>query len=285
MIDTHCHIHFRAFKDDMDEAIARSLEVGVRMMTIGTQSDTSRHAVEVAEAHEGVWCAVGVHPSHTHAHTLHVDESETIQTREETFDAEFYGALARSSQKVVAIGEVGLDAYRLPKDEGEAMAVLAAQEHCVRSALNLADEVGLPVVLHVRDAHARMLAILTAYLAEGKLARRGVVHCFTGTVEEARAYHAMGFLTSITGIVTFADKRDPAAMTDLQKTVAALPLEMLMVETDAPYLAPAAHRGKRCEPWMVREVAAKIAQLQDVSVEEVERVTDANAQKLFGISW
>ncbi|KKW35103.1 MAG: Mg-dependent DNase [Candidatus Giovannonibacteria bacterium GW2011_GWA2_53_7] len=169
------------------------------------------------------------------------------------FDREAYRALATSSKKVVAIGEVGLDYYRLPSDEADT--VVAAQKEHLGHALDLADELNLPVVLHVRDAHASMMAMLGAYRGVGRLARRGVVHCFTGTVDEARAYHALGFLTSFTGIVTFVDRKHPDELTELMKTVQALPLEMMLVETDAPYLAPQAHRGKRNEPWMVTLVA------------------------------
>lgn len=280
MIDTHCHIHFRGYKDDMEEVIKRTQEKGVRMITIGSQAKNSKEGIAVAEKYDGIWCTVGVHPSHTHHHTLHVDENETIETKEEGFDKDYYRSLIESSDKVVAIGEVGLDYYRLDKDIEE---VKAKQREVLIDALDLADEMRLPLVLHVRDAHADMVALLSSYVGAGKLSRRGVIHCFTGTTDEARAYHEIGFLTSFTGIVTFPDKKDPEAITPLQQTVIDLPLEMIMVETDAPWLTPMPDRGKRNEPWQVIRVAEKIADLKGISIKEVDRVTTANAERLFGI--
>ncbi len=281
MIDTHCHIHFPAYDADRAEMLARAREHGVGMITIGTKLDSSKAAVALAERHDDIWCTIGVHPSHTHVGTLHQDDYEGTEVHREMFDREAYRALATSSKKVVAIGEVGLDYYRLPSDEADT--VVAAQKEHLGHALDLADELNLPVVLHVRDAHASMMAMLGAYRGVGRLARRGVVHCFTGTVDEARAYHALGFLTSFTGIVTFVDRKHPDELTELMKTVQALPLEMMLVETDAPYLAPQAHRGKRNEPWMVTLVAQKIAELKGLSFEEVDRATTQNAKRLFGL--
>ena len=282
MMDTHCHIHFPAYDADRDEVIHRAQDQGVQMITIGTKLSSSKAAVELADAHDDVWCTIGVHPSHVHKGTLHQDDDEGTEMHEEAFDVEAYRALASSSKKVIAIGEVGLDYHRLP-DEG-ADAVISAQKRELRSALDLADELHLPIVLHVRDAHEDMAAILSEYVASDRLQRRGVVHCFTGTVDEAKAYHTLGFLTSFTGIVTFVDRKRSDTLTDLMKTAQALPLEMMLVETDAPYLAPQSHRGKRAEPWMVQEVAQKIADLKGISIEEADRITTANAKRLFEIA-
>ncbi len=283
MIDTHCHIHFRAFDADMQEVINRTLEKGVKMITIGTQTSTSKTGIEVAEANEGVWCTVGLHPSHTHRQTLHVDENESIETRAEEFDKDYYRELIASSSKVVAIGEVGLDYFRLPELGAED--VIVSQKVNVNHALELANELDLPVVLHVRDAHDDMQEILEQFTSSGRLKRRGVVHCFTGTLREAVAYHDLGFYTSFTGIVTFKDKKNPSDITPLMAVAKDLPLEWMILETDAPYLAPSPHRGERCEPWMVMSVAEKIAELKEVDVGEVERITDENAKKLFNIEF
>ncbi len=283
MIDTHCHIHFPAYDADRDEVLARSRERSVGMIAIGTKLDSSKAAVDLAAQQSDIWCTIGVHPSHTHEGTLHQDDHEDSEVQQEAFDGEVYRALAASSNKVVAIGEVGLDYYRLPSDGADA--VVAAQKRELKAALDLADELNLPVGLHVRDAHADMVAMLGEYRAAHRLVRCGVVHCFTGTIDEAQAYHALGFLTSFTGIITFSDRKRPDELTELMKTVQALPLEMTLVETDAPYLAPQAHRGRRCEPWMVTLVAQKIAELKGVSMEEVDRVTTENARRLFGISF
>ena len=282
MTDSHCHIHFQSYKEDMEEVIARTQTRGVRMITIGTQTSTSKYGIEVAEAHENMWCSVGLHPSHVHRQTIHEDDQEAFNTRAESFDKDYYRELIKSSSKVVAIGEVGLDFFRLP-DIGKED-VMETQLINVHHALELANETDMPVILHVRDAHAEMVEVLKQYTESGRLERRGVVHCFTGTIEEARAYHDIGFYTSFTGIMTFRDKKDPEKLTPLMEVARDVPLEWMLVETDAPYLTPEPNRGKRNEPWMVIHVAEKIAKLKGVTVEEVERITDENANKLFKLA-
>lgn len=281
MIDTHCHVHVPAYAS-LEELLTRARQKNVRMITIGTNAQTSREAVAVAEQYPDIWCTVGLHPNYTHASTTHTDAHEVEQTQAESFDPEYYRALITQSTRVVAIGEVGLDYYRLP--EHGAQEVIAAQMEAVRAAITLATEVDLPLVLHVRDAHADMIKLLTEAIDQGQLARRAVVHCFTGTREDALAYHALGVYTSFTGIVTFRDKKHPERNTPIMEVVAALPLAMLMIETDAPYLAPEPHRGQQNEPWMVCFVAQKIAELHGISVEEVERVTTSTAETFFRLT-
>ena len=280
MIDTHCHVHFRAYKEDMDEVIRRSLDKGVRMITVGTQSTTSKNGIEVAEKYDGVYTTIGLHPNHT-CEQQFTDDLEEIKTRCEHFDSDYYRGLAKHP-KVVAIGECGLDYYRIPenlkRDE-----VIETQKVELRKQLDLADELNLPVVIHCRDAHADQTAMLREFIDAGKLKRRGVVHCFSGSIDEARAYHAIGFLTSFTGIITFPARKTEGLLSPIQQVVRDCPLEMMMLETDAPYLTPEPHRGKRNEPWYVQFVAAKVASLKNISVEEVDRVTTQNAEKLFGL--
>lgn len=204
MIDTHCHVHFRAYKNDMDAVIKRTLQKGVRLITVGTQSTTSKNGIEVAEQYDGVYTTIGLHPNHTCEQHFE-DELEEIQTRCESFDVAYYRKLAEHP-KVVAIGECGLDYYRIPA-EVDRQVLIEKQKAELRKQLALADELNLPVVIHCRDAHADQVAMLEEFIAAGKLARRGVVHCFTGTTEEARAYHALGFLTSFTGIITFPPRK------------------------------------------------------------------------------
>ncbi|MEK7105694.1 MAG: TatD family hydrolase [Patescibacteria group bacterium] len=280
MIDTHCHVHFRAYKDDMDEVIKRSLEKGVRMVTVGTQSTTSKNGIEVAEKYDGVYTTIGLHPNHTCEQHFE-DELEEIKTRCESFDVEYYRELGKHP-KVVAIGECGLDYYRIPEEVDRA-ALIVKQKEELRKQLSLADELNLPVVIHCRDAHTDQVAMLKEFIDAGKLSRRGVIHCFTGTIEEARAYHAIGFLTSFTGIITFPPRKSEGKISSLQQVVRDCPLEMMMLETDAPYLTPEPFRGKRNEPWYVQFVAAKVAALKNISVEEVDKVTTTNAEKLFGL--
>lgn len=298
-IDSHCHVHFQAYKDDMDEVVKRSLEAGVGMITVGTQSTTSKNGLELAERYDGVWCTIGLHPNHLHAQEF-VDEDELpgsdlpltpllgkegksgpvhIKTRAEHFDADYYRELAKHP-KVVAIGELGLDYYRIPpgvnidelKDDQKAQA---------REQLRFATEVDKPVVIHCRDgsttlntsAHADQIELLREEINRGGLKRRGVIHCFTGTVEEAKAYVELGFYISFTGIVTFGK--------NVMAVAKEIPLESILIETDAPYLTPAPHRGQRNEPRYVEYIAGKLAELKGVSVAEVARVTTENAIRLF----
>ncbi len=298
-IDTHCHVHFQAYKEDMDAIVERSLAAGVGLITVGTQSSTSKNGLALAEKYDGVWCTIGLHPNHLHAQEFH-DEDELppiiggvtapggelsssrqeeadsvkIKTRAERFDPDYYRELAKHP-KVVAIGEFGLDYYRVPP--GVDLDLMKAdQAEAVRAQLKFATEVNKPVVIHCRDAHADQIELLKAEIDRGGLARRGVIHCFTGTALEAAAYAEIGFLVSITGIVTFAK--------NLQEVVRQIPLSQIMIETDSPYLTPTPHRGERNEPAFVEHVAAKIAELHGISVDEVARVTTANAVKLFNLS-
>lgn len=248
------------------------------MITVGTKARTSRDAVALAEKHEGVWAAVGLHPGHLHAYPLDVEEE--IIPKPEDFDATIYRELAKSP-KAVAIGECGLDYYRIDEksDRGE---IKRKQEEVFRAHLDLADELNLPVIIHCRDAHMDVQTILQEYLVNGKLSCRGVIHCFTGTKSEALAYLPLGFLISFTGILTFPPRKNQEET--LAEVVRALPLDRLMVETDAPYLAPIPFRGKQNEPIYVRYVAEKIAEIKDIFFNTVAAQTSENARKLFKIS-
>lgn len=304
-IDTHCHVHFNAYKKDMDEVIRRSLSENVFMITVGTQTTTSRLAVETAERYDGVWAAIGLHPNHTVEQEFFDEEEldlppfqggikkgsqeaktrfDHVKTRCESFDSAYYRELAKHP-KVVAIGEFGLDYYRIPENV-EREEVIARQKVAARAQLAFADELDLPVIIHSRDAHQDQFALLKEFVEAGKLTRRGVVHCFTGTLEQAQDYLSLGFLISFTGIITFPPKKNdtaPNGRSPLQNVVAALPLEAMMVETDAPYLAPQPVRGERNEPRFVKHVAEKIAELKGLSLEEVATATNANARLLFQI--
>lgn len=289
LIDTHCHVHFNAYKDDMDDVIKRTLDKGVFMITVGTQKDTSRLGLEVAERYDGLWASVGLHPNHLTKQEFWDDEelppqeqpNSIIRTRAETFDPAYYLALAKHP-KCVAIGECGLDYYRIPVDQ-EVQEVKEAQEVALRGQFDVATQAGLPVIIHCRDAHGRQAELIEEYVSAGKLARRGVVHCFTGTLEEARRYLDLGFYISFTGIITFPPRKGEGSVSPLQQVVRDVPLASILVETDAPYLTPIPHRGKRNEPWYVQFVAEKVAELKSISVEEVAEMTTQNARQLFGL--
>lgn len=273
-IDTHCHVHFNAYKDDMYQVVQQNLDRGVAMVTVGTQSTTSENGIKLAEQFDGVWATIGLHPNHVHAQQFHdTNEIETIKTRSEAFDPSFYEPLV-SHPKVVAIGEFGLDYYRIPEG-ADANQVKADQKAECEKQLAFASAHNKPIVIHCRDAHADMADLLEAEIGRGGISKRGIIHSFTGTKQEADRYIAMGFKLGINGILFFSK--------ELQQVVAATPLESLVLETDAPYLTPPPNRGKRNEPFRVEEVAQLIADLKNITVDEVARQTTANAQAVFGL--
>lgn len=283
LVDTHCHVHFNSFRDDSDEIIKKSREHGVFMNAVGTHKDTSARAVECARAHEGVWASVGLHP--VHLFSQHLDEEESsFQTREEHFDETYYGALA-ADPKVIAIGECGLDTYRLPEGMTRE-SVLGRQKEVFAGHVRVARKVGKPLVIHVRDAYEEMIEIIRVENAAGQAPLRGVIHCYISNWKNAEQFLNLGMYLGFTGIITFPPKKsDPAAQEALLEVVRRAPLERMLLETDSPYLAPGKYRGKRCEPWMVEETAKKIAELKGITYVEVARVTTENAQKLFAISF
>ncbi|MDP3985448.1 MAG: TatD family hydrolase [bacterium] len=274
LIDSHCHVHFPAYNDDRKEVLDRARTLGIRMITVGTNLATSTIACELAQNESSVWASVGMHPSHVAPSAHDAWEGPTIESN---FEIEKYEALARHP-KVVAIGECGLDFYRIPETMSRE-AYIEKQEKLLRTQLDMAHRLDLPVIIHCRDAHEKLTGILKEYIDESKLARRGVIHCFTGTRGEAEKHVALGFYISFTGIVTFAPKK--GRENPLIEAVKSVPADRILVETDAPYLAPEPYRGKRNEPAFVREVAESIARMRSTSFEEMAKQTTENAERLF----
>lgn len=281
LIDTHCHVHFAAYEHDMDEVVKRTLDAGIDMITIGTQSTTSLNGIKLAERYEGVWATVGLHPNHVHRQeffdTNELPASEQpnpkIKTRAESFDPEYYRQLAQH-EKVVAIGEFGLDFYRIPEHLSKEQVIKDQEEELIKQ-LNFANEINKPIVIHCRDAHNRQYEILKDFTDRGLLAKRGVIHSFTGNIEDAQKYHSIGFSVAFNGIATFAK--------ELKEVVKAIPNDQLLIETDSPYLSPAPNRGKRNEPLNVRYIAEFIAEQRNVSIEEIAEITTYNAKQLFNL--
>lgn len=277
LFDTHCHLQFKAFDDDRDAVIGRCLERGMRMLTVGTQRDTSRTAVELAKTSHGrIFAAIGLHP--VHLHPRFVDEQEgAFKSREENFDYAYYRELAQAPE-VIAIGETGLDFYHLP-DDVPREEVIKKQTEVFLQHVKLAQELNKAMVIHCREAYRELADLIAQYAGV-----RGTVHCFTGTEEEAEQLLELGLYIGFTGVITFPPKAsNPEAHERLLEAVRRVPLGRLLIETDAPYLAPAEYRGKKCEPWMVEEVAKKIAELKGLDVTAVKNATAENAEKLFGI--
>jgi TatD DNase family protein len=283
LIDSHAHLHFPAFDTDIQDVLTRTHEANIGLITVGTKFATSQSGIAFAEVNENVWCTIGLHPGHVHNHNF-VDENEethSVPAPEASFDEEKYGALV-GHPKVVAIGEFGLDYSRVP--EGMDIEVFKdEQREVARAQLRFATKHGKPVVIHCRGgatadvtgAHDDMRTLIAEEIGRGGLEKRGVIHCFTGTAEDARKYAELGFLISVTGIVTFG-KSVAAAVKEI-------PLEQMMIETDCPYLAPVPHRGKRNEPANVALVARAIADAKGIAYSEVAKVTTENAMRLFGL--
>jgi len=285
LIDTHSHIHFCAYDDDREAVLARSRERDIAMITVGTLAETSRSAIEFAQMHSDVYATVGLHPNYASGQD-YIDEMEEekavgdgghAEIRREIFDPREYLEMAKHP-KVVAIGETGLDYFHFPKGADVELAK-KMQKDVLREHIKIAQSVGKPLVVHCRDAHADLLQVLKETDSE-----YGVIHCFTGSLEEARAYVALGFHISFTGVITFPPRKSaPEVQQALLEVVRQIPIESILIETDAPYLAPVPHRGERNEPAFVSYVAEKIAEIKGVSFDEVARVTTQNAKKLFGI--
>lgn len=290
LVDSHCHINFIAYKDDADEVIKDFLRNNYAMMVVGSQDSTSRRAVEYADKYErGVYAAVGLHPIDL------IDEAEdtvimggtpyTFKNRQEDFDQEKYRALALSSKKVKAIGEVGLDYFYFDKFPAEKWANFKIkQKTALIGFIDLAQELDLPLILHCRGektdpfgAYDELLELIREEMVKGRKIR-GVVHCFGGNLQQAQKFVDLGLYIGFTGLVTFKKKSE-----ELRAIAKALPLGSILIETDAPFLSPEPHRGQKCLPQYVEFVAKKIAELKGLSYEETAAATTQNAKNLFRI--
>lgn len=259
MIDTHTHLNFEKFSDDVHDVIKRAHKNGVEKFIVPSSNlDTSLKAVKLASKHPEVYAAVGIHPIHAKEGSI-----EVLQ--------KLYTLL--SAPKVVAVGEIGLDYFYLDKMGSHAKYSLPEEQKVILiELLKLAKDAKLPVILHCRQAYREMLKILQG---EGR-EWFGVAHCFMGTVEEARKFLDLGFYISFAGNITYSN-----ALDELIKFV---PLERLLVETDSPYLSPLSQRGKRNEPAFMVETVQKIAETKKVEFWEIAEKTTENAKNLFNLS-
>jgi TatD DNase family protein len=252
LIDSHAHLAFPQFKDDLEETIERARQAGVRRIInigAGLGLEGNQRAVSLAHNHPGIFATIGFHP-----HEANNWSPDILQKLLE---------LARD-EKVVAIGEIGLDYYKMHSPGPD-------QINAFRSQLELAGELEMPFVIHDREAHQDMMQILK----ENGAPFGAVMHCFSGSLEMAQELVRLGFYISIPGTVTFRNARV------LPKVVKGIPLESLLLETDSPFLAPEPHRGQRNEPAYVLHVAKRVAEIKGIPIEDVARVTSANAENLF----
>lgn len=287
LVDTHAHVQFQAYAGETDEILRRTVADGVWVNLIGTQSTTSKNALDAAERlGEGVFATVGLHPSHLAQ--MHFDEGElAVATRDERFDPAYYAPLA-AHPKTVAVGECGLDYYHLPKTIPFAeLRDLQRQQFSMQ--LDFAHAHDLPVVIHCRDgstpetavAQFDLAAILAERFSRGLNPRRGVMHCYTGDWTAAARYLDLGMYISFSGIITFPPRKTGEGSAALQEAARNVPSDRLLVETDAPYLTPLPHRGERNEPLHVAHVARYLASLRGVTEEALCAQTTANARLLF----
>ncbi|MDA8596978.1 TatD family hydrolase [Candidatus Pacebacteria bacterium] len=280
-IDTHAHLNISAFDDDVAAVISKCQEEKVAVINIGTKESTSKRAVELAEQSADLYAIVGLHPIQTtplfHSNEEIGEGSEPFKSKGEEFNKDFYRELCQS-EKVVGIGECGFDFYRCDAD------TYATQEAAFIAQIELANELGLPLMIHTRDAAGNQASAnptgRSAYDDVYDVLKRyakvpGNIHFYAGTYEQAKRFFDLGFTISFTGVITFAQ--------DYAEVVQNAPLELIHAETDCPYVAPVPHRGKRCEPWMVKEVYKKIAGLKQLDEETVRLHLIQNAQKLYSI--
>jgi len=253
LVDSHAHIDARVYSKDLDQVIARAEEVGVRfIINAGFDLVSSRASLKLAQQYAGVFVALGFHPHNA------------AKMRDGDLDI-----LAQLSQepKVVAIGEIGLDFYRnlSPKE---------TQIEAFKQQLELAETLGLPVIIHSRNAGEEVFAILAEWAGQQKNRHPGVLHCFSGDRELAERYIALGFFLSLAGPVTYPSSNTAQIVSDI-------PLNRLLIETDCPFLTPLPYRGKRNEPAYLPLVAEKIGQIRGLAPEEVAGNTAQNAVQLF----
>ena len=250
--DSHAHLDDERFQEDFAEILARMAENGVtRMMNIGCDLPSSEASIRLAERYGWIWAAIGSHPDDAD----HVDAARIARYRE----------LARSA-RVKAIGEIGLDYHYedVPRE---------VQKQAFRRQMALAEELGLPVVVHEREAHGDGMEIVDEFPTV-----KGVFHCYSGSGEMAQELVRRGWYVGFTGVLTFKNARKAL---EVAKSV---PLDRILIETDCPYMAPEPYRGRRNEPGFVPQVAKKLAEIREISVEAAAKATFENASRLFGIA-
>lgn len=253
LIDSHCHLNYKGLVEDQAQVLDRARARGVTgMLSISTREREWADVIAIAEREPDVWASVGIHPHEADEH-VHVDTAKLVE--------------AAQHPKVIGIGETGLDYYYDHSDREQ-------QKRSFRAHIAAARETGLPLIVHTRDAEEDTAAIVADEMGKG--AYPALIHCFTASAGFAQAMLDLGLYISVAGIVTFKNARE------LQETVATLPGDRMLIETDAPFLAPVPHRGKTGEPAFVADTAAFIANLRGEDVQELMDRTTHNFFRLFG---
>jgi TatD DNase family protein len=267
MIDTHCHLNFKAFSDDAHTIANQMADAGVKAVVVGCDHLTTRSAIDLAQTFPNLWASVGLHPTHV------LDNPwDHMQMKELALE-----------DRVVAIGEVGLDFYRFPEDPALKEPYIAKQYETFNNAIALAIELDKPLIIHSREAYDEIIEVLKN--TEGNL--RGTVHCFMGTWTQAQQLLDLGFMIGFTGVITYKD-----ASQDMLEAATNIPDNKILIETDAPYLTPEPYRteGRKKDkktprnlPQYTNEVAKKLAELRGSSEQAIITHTENNAKTLFNL--
>jgi len=290
LIDTHAHLNFNAYKKDAAEVIKRALDSEIWMINIGTQYETSKRAIEIAEKYpQGIYAAIGLHPIHleTNLVKIKIDPAELpsathgaskeeigAKTGEENFDYEKYKKLAQS-EKVVAIGEIGLDYYYKPKTKRKLELFKEKQRMDLCQQLELAKGLNLPVIFHCRMGHRDLIELLKEN--QEIRPKKAVAHGFVGNLEELKEYLSFGYYIGFNGII-FKNIEG----INFEENIKNTPLDKILIETDCPYLTPLSIVGRN-EPLYVKYIAERIAEIKKISFEKLAEITTQNAKKLFNI--
>jgi len=268
LIDTHAHLNFNAFEKDSNKVIRECLANDTWMINVGTQYNTSKKAVSIAQGYKrGVYAAIGLHPIHLDEKLVETEEGSSepfFRAKGEDFDYDRYKELAKED-KVVAIGEIGLDYLQKPKDKKKLEQFKENQKRIFLQQSRLAEEMELPIIVHCRKAHDELLEIIN-------YKRKGVIHCFTGNKTQLAKYLEKGFYIGLNGIIF---------KLNLEKVIKEIPLERILIETDCPYLSPPPFQDERNKPIYVKYIAEEIARIKEKSVEEISEITTKNAIELF----
>jgi len=278
-VDTHSHLNFREFKDDLARVIKRAKVAGVtKIIVVGSDINNSKKSINLAQKYNNLFATVGIHPTHIKGGwglitrdgmlpSILVEDYDTENGQSKTIPLSYLKRLL-NNPRAVALGEIGLDFYQ---DENRPKYNKDAQMTALTALVRIGQESGKPIIFHCRNAMNEFIYILKKFKRDLK----GVLHCFPGGIEEAKILLERGLYISFTGLITF--------VSDFDKVIKFVPLDRIMIETDCPYLTPKPHRGKRNEPAYVVEVARRIAEIKKIPLPKVAEATTDNALSLFNL--
>lgn len=265
LIDTHCHLNFKAFNKDLPKVIKRAKDANVEKIIIpGTKLDSSKQAIKIAQEYPSCFAAVGIHPHHM---------NEFIEKGIEVVKKEL--TQLTTQPKVVALGEIGLDYYQYKNYPPISETDKKKQKELLITQIKIAQKKNLPVIIHCQKAHDDLLDLLDNYIKTSKKSLSGVFHCFAGNKSHLNKVLNLGFFVGFDGNITYPENKH------LRKLIRLIPLNRLLLETDAPFLTPIPHRSKRNEPLYLPFIALKIAEIKKETLERVAEITSSNATKLF----